>query len=133
MIPVRAERGEHEAHDWGAGGVADFDLELGRIDGAFVDAVFGAAAAHACDAAAHVVAFELVVCDDAAVVAELVGVVRGEVFGAEVIVALGEFGGVECSDVAGRMLVGCSDHGRSILTLRPSFDTPSVQRPNKDQ
>jgi hypothetical protein len=133
MIPVRAERGEHEAHDWGAGGVADFDLELGRVDGAFVDAVFGAAAAHARDAAAHIVAFELVVCDYAAVVAELVGVVRGEVFGAEVVVAFGKFGGVECSYVAKSTLVGYSDRRKSVLTLHPSFDIPSDQRPSMGQ
>lgn len=55
--------------------------------------MFGGAVGHDLDAAAHVVALEFFVGDDAAVGAELVGVVRGEVFGAEVDVGLCEFRG----------------------------------------
>jgi hypothetical protein len=76
-------------------------LELCGVDAAFCDAVFGAAVAHDLDAAAHVVALEFLVRDDAAVCAELVGVVGGEVFGAKVVVGFCEFRGVEFADVAG--------------------------------
>jgi hypothetical protein len=100
MVPVRAERGKHEADDGRCAWVVDFKLELRGVDAAFTNTVFGATVAHDCDAAAHVVALEFFVGEDAAVGAELVGVVRGEMFGAEVIVGFCEFGGVKASNIS---------------------------------
>lgn len=105
VIPVCAECGELETDDGWLGGSADLDRELLRVDATFGDAVVGVAARHDLHAAAHVVALEFFVGDDVAVVAELVRVVRGEVFGAKLVVRHCELGRCEFSDVAGKRSV----------------------------
>lgn len=100
-----AKGGKLEANGGRFGGRADFDGQLLREDASFADTVFGAAAGHDLDAAAHVFALEFFVGQDASIVAELVGIIGWKVFGAKVVVGHGELGSIKLSDIAGASLV----------------------------
>jgi hypothetical protein len=105
MIPVRAKGRKLEANNRWAGRITDFDAELLRVDAPFADAVVRVAPRHDLNAAAHVVAFKLLVCEDATVVTKLMRVVGWKVLGTEFIVRHRKLRRSELSDVANVSLV----------------------------